>query len=65
MPEKYKKKDGCSAVTSYNFGYKFFQKHFFSPIWHHGDDERHDDDGDGDGYGYGYGNDDDSGVVLC
>lgn len=31
-------------------------------MWHHGDDERHDDE-DGDGYGNGN-DDDDSGVVL-
>lgn len=43
---------------------QIFSKHFFS-MWHHGDDERHDDeDGAGDGDGNGNDADDDSGVVL-
>lgn len=44
---------------------QIFLKHLFFSMWHHGDDERHDDDAcDGDGNGNDDDDDGDSGVVL-
>lgn len=55
MP-KNEKKNGCSQSRRTTLATNFSKAFFFS-MWHHGDDERHDDDAcDGD--------DGDSGVVL-